>query len=76
MTEQAVPSSESGIPGTIWYRAVSVGMDIYRRVLTVQGPQGQLATRHLECHQRPFRPRQYEQVVAHWSPQGQIGHCH
>jgi hypothetical protein len=56
-------------------RAATVGRDICKRVLAAQGPDGPLATRHLEQHQPPTRLAPYTEVTAYWSPDGQTGHC-
>ena len=70
------PVAASQIPALDASRAARVGRDIYQRVLAAQGPGGQLAARHLESHRHPVRLRQYEQVIAYWSPDGQTGRCH
>ena len=70
------PVAASQIPALDASRGASVGKDICQRVLAAQGPDGQLAARHLECQPHPLRLRQYELVIAYWSPDGQAGRCH
>jgi hypothetical protein len=69
------PVASSQIPALSASRAATIGRDICDRVLDAQGPNGQLATRHLEKHQLPVRLAPYTQVIAYWSPDGQCGHC-
>jgi hypothetical protein len=59
---------------SIW-RDDGVGKDLCQRILAAQGPDGELATRHLEKYQRPIQPTPYTRVTAYWSPDGQTGHC-
>jgi hypothetical protein len=69
------PVAASEIPALNASRAATVGKDVCQRILAIQGPDGELATRHLEKHQRPVRLTPYTQVIAYWSPDGQTGHC-
>jgi hypothetical protein len=70
------PVASSEIEALNASRAAAVGRDICRRVVAVQGPDGQLATRHLEKRQPPIQLAPYIQVIAYCSPDGQCGHCH
>jgi hypothetical protein len=69
------PVASSQLPALNSSRAATVCRDISQRVLAAQGPDGQLATRHLERHQSPSRIAPYTQVVAYWSPDGESGRC-
>jgi hypothetical protein len=69
------PVASSEIPALNASRPAAVGRDLSERVLAAQGPDGQLATRHLEKHQHPVQLAPYIRVVANWSPDGQSDHC-
>jgi hypothetical protein len=69
------PVAPSQIPALNSSRAATACRDISQRVLAAQGPDGQLATRHLERNQSPGRIAPYTQVVAYWSPDGESGRC-
>jgi hypothetical protein len=56
-------------------RAAKAGRDLCSRVLAAQGQDGNLATMHLEKHQRRVRTGPYMQVIAWWSGDGEAGHC-
>jgi hypothetical protein len=70
------PVASDQLPALSGSRAATVGRDLCQRVLAAQGPDGQLATRHLEKRQSPVRLAALTQVIAYWSPDGQCGHCH
>jgi hypothetical protein len=69
------PVAASEIPALNKSRAATICRDLCERVLAAQGPDGPLATRHLEKHQRPVRPAPFIQLIAYWSPDGQFGRC-
>lgn len=68
------PVAASEIPAMDASRAASVGRDLDRRLLAIQGPEGPLANRRLEQHSRAVRLGPYDRVIAYWSPDGQTGH--
>lgn len=70
------PVASSQIASLNGSRAAKAGRDLYSRVLAAQGQDVNLATRHLEKHQRRGLTGAYMQVIAWWSGDGESGHCH